>query len=388
MLLRQIIIFFLVVLAHGSIGQNLYDSAFFKPIVQHVEQIKLERNSIENLSHQLTHPYKTKKEKIAAIYTWVAKNIKYDIKRINTFRTYKTDSEVLDYVVKTNRGLCLHYCIYFNELCKYANIESRTISGYVKQRGKIKQTPHTWNAIQLNKSWYLFDITWAAGYVSNNTFYERFSNDYFMLSPKQFIKSHMPFDKLWQLVYYPKTFDDFANGERISDSIYFNYTDTLQTYLAANECEQLIQENRRIENNGSIFPVVSNELYYKKQNIKICLHNMQADLINNGVAQYEKAVEKFNTYINLYNGRFNSPKVSDDELTLLMENLSLNINKAKSTYLKVLRMNSEINEAVQVNLQSLNELEVQVNKERAFITKYLHTPPSRRMQLFIDRKFM
>lgn len=388
MLYKRLFILLLIGLICCTKAKGREDSTFFNPIIAHAQQIKLERNSIENLSHQLTFPYDTDIEKVAAIYTWLALNIDYDIKRINTFRTYKNEKEVLEYVVKNNTGVCLHYCVYFNELCKYANIETTTISGFVKQQGIVKQTPHTWNAVKLNESWYMLDITWAAGYVMNNSFHKRFDTAFFMLPPGQFISTHIPFDKLWQFVDYPVTFDDFVSGERTSDSVYFNYTDTLIQYLSASKCEKLIHEKRRIGNNGNISTVVSNELKYKQQNIEICIHNQQAELINKGVAYYEKAVQQFNHYIQLYNGRFKNPTTSDDELTLLMANLSSNISKAKDAYHHIQSTNSEINEAVQLNLQSLNELEVRITKERRFITKYLSTSHSNRKQLFYDRKFM
>lgn len=385
--LKWLIILFGVVF-FPSYGKKPPISIDFAPIIEHAKNIKLERNSIENLSQQITYPYSTKEEKMAAIYTWVAIHVTYDIKRIQSFRTYNSEAEVLNYVAATNKGVCLHYCIYFDEICKFAGIESHTISGYVRQNGQIKQTPHTWNAVNLNDQWYLCDITWAAGYVKENTFHKKFSPDFFMVMPKKFIATHMPFDKMWQLISYPYTFDEFAMGSRHSDSTYFNYKDTLQAFELASDCEKLIRERDRMAHNGTIPLVVSNELHYKNQNIEVCLHNQQATKINDGITFYDEAVQQYNRYINLYNHQFQSPKISDDELRQITRQLQQTISSAKYVYDSVHITNPEINEAVQLNRESLNKLEQQVDREINFINNYLNTPKEKRKALFYQRKFM
>lgn len=388
MLRANLLILFIISLSSHSRANIGADTLFSDAIIHHVENISNNEFSFEKLSRQLTAPFQTDQEKLATIYAWLATNVDYAIERINSFRTYKSEEEVLDYVLKTNRGVCLHYSLYFNELCKYAGIQSYMISGYVKQNGRIQQTPHTWNAVKLEGRWLMCDVTWAAGYVSKGAYYKKFNKDFFSVSPDKFIQTHIPYDKMWQLIDYPFTFDDFQIGSKQSDSVYFDYPDTLTRYQQSSECEQLIQEKRRIENNGTISGAVSNELYYKNQNIRVCLHNQQANLINKGVSYYEKVVEQYNRYIELYNQQFKSPALNDEQISSLILKMTSDLNKAKEAYNTVEITNKEIDQAIQLNLSSLLQLETQIDREIEFIDKYLRTDTSKRMQLFYQRKFM
>lgn len=385
--INTLFIFILSVFSH-SFALDGVDSVFSDAIIYHAESVSNDMHSFEKLSEQLTNPFNAEQEKLAVIYAWLAINVDYAIERTNTFRTYKSEEEVLDYVLKTNRGVCLHYSLYFNELCKYAGLQSEMISGYVKQNGRIQQTPHTWNSVKLDGKWFMCDVTWAAGYVSKGTYYKKFNTKFFLITPNKFIQTHIPFDKMWQLINYPYTFDDFKLGYIQSDSTYFSFSDTLASYRQSSECHQLMQEKRRIENNGTISGVVSNELHYKNQNIQVCLHNQQANLINNGVSYYEKVVQQYNFYIEQYNNRFKSPVLNDEQISEIILTMNADLNKAKQAYQNVEITNEEIHQAIQHNLNSLHQLESQINKELEFLEKYLKTDTSKRMQLFYQRKFM
>lgn len=73
-------------------------------------------------------------------------------------------------------------------------------------------------AARLYDKWWLFDPTWAAGTVKDNRFTGRFSNRFYKLLPEEMIKDHMPFDPLYQFLYYPVTSQEFYDGKTTINS--------------------------------------------------------------------------------------------------------------------------------------------------------------------------
>jgi transglutaminase/protease-like cytokinesis protein 3 len=82
-------------------------------------------------------------------------------------------------------------------------------TGYPQQI-LLEETNHAWNSIWLGDGWYLLDVTWGAGYITEDKEFVRFINDaYFLTEPEEFIKGHFPDDMQWQLLDHPISFDEF-----------------------------------------------------------------------------------------------------------------------------------------------------------------------------------
>jgi len=133
----------------------------------------------------LTKPWKTELEKVRAIYYWMRKNIRYDYVGLawNNY-TY----EVAD-VLKKRVGVCEGYANLFDYLCAQAGITS------VKIHGIVPQGEHAWNAVRINKKWYLIDVTWG--------------DNYFLKSPVQFINDHYASVRKWTLLTNPPSFQQW-----------------------------------------------------------------------------------------------------------------------------------------------------------------------------------
>ena len=131
------------------------------------------------LGISLTKPWKTELEKVRAIYYWMRKNIQYDYVglALNQY-TY----EVSD-VLKKRVGVCEGYANLFDYLCEQAGIMS------VKIHGIVPQGEHAWNAVRINKKWYLMDVTWG--------------DNYFLKSPEKFINDHYASVRKWTLLTSP-----------------------------------------------------------------------------------------------------------------------------------------------------------------------------------------
>ena len=63
------------------------------------------------------------------------------------------------------------------------------------------------------------------------------------------IQSHLPFDPIWQLSYYPISYSAFSENEPQTKfkKSYFNFKDSLSIYENQSDIERLTASNNRIE---------------------------------------------------------------------------------------------------------------------------------------------
>lgn len=181
---------------------------------------------VDKLAHRLTDGYTTDEEKVAAIHSWIIHNIKYDVGKWMSCDYSKTSTKR---ILFKRKAVCTGYTELFNELCKYAKIQSVFISGYSKSEytdigDKFYLDEHTWNAVYLNNEWRLIDACWDAGFIEyyKRTFAGYFvfaftlgtsdrlvyrphfshhpTNTYYNKSGEYFITNHVPADSIWQLI--------------------------------------------------------------------------------------------------------------------------------------------------------------------------------------------
>jgi hypothetical protein len=122
-------------------------------------------------------------------------------------------------VLRSGKALCNGFSMLFAHLCDLAGVQVEIIAGYAKGYGyeegqKFKEPNHAWNAINLEGSWYLCDVTWASGisdeFVRSNRNIDL--DGYFMVEPEQFILTHLLEDPSWQLLGEKKTLEEFERG--------------------------------------------------------------------------------------------------------------------------------------------------------------------------------
>ena len=161
-------------------------------------------NNLKKLSKRLTEKFSNDDEKYRAIFTWISHNISYDCTALKN-RVMRTSDP--GKVLKQGKAVCAGYASLFEELCRLANLECETISGWAKTsplmigKNLSKNPNHAWNAIKIDNKWYLCDVTWAAGYVSNNSsiFNFQFKDHYFCVKPELFASNHFPKKRKWLL---------------------------------------------------------------------------------------------------------------------------------------------------------------------------------------------
>ena len=178
--------------------------------------------AIPILVHKLTSSLDTDVEKFRAFYMWVSQNIRGDyhlmVENNSMRKKYQNDSialvnwnqgfkkEVFKILRRKKRTLCSGYTYLIKEMANLAGIECEIIDGYGPinklKLEKLKVPNHSWNAVKLEGKWYLCDSTWAAGYTDLETYLFKFDYDdqYFLMAPEEFAKTHMPVDTSWLLL--------------------------------------------------------------------------------------------------------------------------------------------------------------------------------------------
>ncbi len=326
-----------------------------------------------DIANHLTADLGTSEEKIRAIYVWIAHNISYDYQQVSYPRSYDEISEIIDDVIKEKKGVCMHYANLFLAMCKEVGLESYMISGYVKQNDRIEDSSHAWNAVKIDNSYFLLDVTWGAGYGIDNKFVQKFNNEYFLISPSIFLETHMPFDPIWQFVDNPINNMDFSTADfsKLYTKGSFAFQDSIAAHLKMDELQRLQSSTERIVGLGKTNFPVKEVIDLNYSNIGILEHNL-------AIASFNFAVANYNKYIGHKNKRFRNPKVSDAKIRQLISNASDGLKDAEAR-LNRLKFNKnkqkikKIKEGVDDNLKQLSKLLPDLERELRFVNRYLKT---------------
>ena len=218
-----IILFFLPLRFYSQVGQTN-----FYAIDSKVESISVTK--ADELARQLASLGKTDREKVRAIFRWITEHIDYNVmpfgrgkKKSLSFYNEPDDSNVAlpplseriaAKVLNTGVAFCDGYSRLFKSLCDHAGIKAEIIYGYARTNTNRRfGVNHTWNAVYIDSSWYLLDVTWASGFVSyGNEYIRQFNDFYFLTPPSDFIRDHYPEDPQWSLLKDPPVYREFAQS--------------------------------------------------------------------------------------------------------------------------------------------------------------------------------
>ena len=188
--------------------------------------------NLKNLSDRLTKPFDNDYDKFRAIYKWVCDNIENDYELFmihenkrarlpkDEFDVWnrKFGNKVFKQLIQERKTVCTGYAWLIRELAQHAGLACVVVDGYGRTASTNvggKDVPnHSWNAVQLNNTWYLCDATWSSGFVDLNLsmFIKSFNEGYFLASPEQFLLNHYPLDSRWMLTDNKLTLHDFLNS--------------------------------------------------------------------------------------------------------------------------------------------------------------------------------
>jgi transglutaminase/protease-like cytokinesis protein 3 len=143
--------------------------------------IQSDAPAIKNLAAKLTKNKKTEKEKALAVYEYVAKNVSYDVDKLNN-RTFEFDDSALK-TLDEKKGVCQDFAYLAIALLRASGLETQMVTGYAGQN-------HAWVETKVDGRWLTMDPTWGSGYLQNNKFVPKFTMEYFDPKPAEFQKTH------------------------------------------------------------------------------------------------------------------------------------------------------------------------------------------------------
>lgn len=327
--------------------------------------------------------FSNKIEQLYAAYSWIGANIEYDVAKMYDSGFYVDTVDFAKVALETRRGVCLHFAELFNAISNQLGIKSYFVEGYTRQAdGTIARIGHAWCANQLDGEWSLFDPTWDAGYIYNGKYVKKQRATYFNASPEIFIKTHMPYDPMWQLLNYTISNDEFYAGKTEVDKSnpYFNYADTLRAYERQDVIERLVSESRRIRDNGVRNSFLEDKLEVNEYNIQVYTMNIY---YNNSVVLYNDGVGYYNEFIAYRNDQFEPArpqkavkamlKAAEDRLTEAKTMLS-GAKYADRTNAKLI---NTLSDAIDNALNGVRE-------QQEFVDRYFNTKKTSRHSLFYE----
>lgn len=328
----------------------------------------------------LTKDLKLDTEKARAIYIWIAHNIKYDLAQMYSEKRYGSNQELLDEVLKDRKGVCMHYSELFLAMSKSVGLESYIVCGYTRNVfGGIAELSHAWNGIKIDSNYYLIDVTWAAGYELNGKYVHKFRDEYFLKSPTEFLKDHMPFDPIWQFVDNPINNSEFISKDfsKLDTKGFFAFEDSIKHIEQLNELEQLENSNKRVMANG-----VKNSLIQKQVDENIFQitnrkYNLAIDTLNYGINNY-------NLYVTHKNKQFRNPKLQDSRVKELIDNADKGVSAANNILYGLFSSNQELNTLISETRNRIPDIIYEIEREKNFVDKYLRKWKPLRIFMFYN----
>ncbi len=337
--------------------------------------------SVALFTTYLNKEFTTDSARINAIYQWIANNVHYDIRRLQSIRdkTQPGPQAVAD-VLKTRSAVCQGYADLFVALCNGVGIPATVISGYTKIGGLVSPIGHAWTAARLDGNWYLFDPTWGAGYVQDNKFTKAYNAKFFKMRPEEMIRDHMPFDPMYQFLSKPLNNREFIGGAAPEHSgPLFSYKDSLIAYESLSQPEKWAAELRRLSSAGIQNDLLAERQRYLEQALQSTISKTRVD---EGGEAYARSMELYKAYIGHKNKLFKTAEAK--ELEQMLEQILANMRTARALLLQAVPKTAEQREAIAANAKNIDQFRQIVVKEQEFVKQYINTDPAKRTSLFMQ----
>jgi transglutaminase/protease-like cytokinesis protein 3 len=258
--------------------------------------LSVDAATTEELSQKLTAGYTTDLEKTRAIFRWITENIAYRMGPSPGKKTQQLfmaddndtgalkplDQRVADAVLQNRQALCEGYARLFKTLCDFAGIHSELVYGYARtetfKRIQRFRSNHTWNAVRIDSSWYLLDVTWASGYIDDRSgrFIRDLDEQYFLSTPEVFIREHYPDDLSWTLMQDPPLMPEFRYSPfkqrafiKYKIEQYSPATGMIEAQVGDTIRFSLLTSDRKADENISANPFLDQSLYSSFQSALI-----------------------------------------------------------------------------------------------------------------------
>ncbi len=318
--------------------------------------------STGDIAAYINNHFKTDDEKLRAIYIWIITHIQYSGDSIHRIILMEDREQLVTFAMRRKKGVCENFAAIFDDLCRKCGLKSFIVEGYTKQNNSLDKTSHAWNIVFAGNKWWPCDPTWDAGQPDYT---------YFKVSPEVFIKTHWPFDPLFQLLNYPITYKEFYNGNAYTknSTAYFNYMDSINEYEKSSPVKKYVSASFRIQNNGAPYKLIRDKLSQLRLEAELIYQDKDSALYNNAVADYNNAINNFNAFLTYRNNQF-KPQKTDAEIQSLFSEIENRIDSARAN-LKEINQSKAILTLDTGDIEyALNNLLNHLNEQKTFLKNY------------------
>jgi hypothetical protein len=383
--MKYLICFLFFQTAHFAQVNSVYSSVekTMKAIPQN--QIKTSKD----IANYIKEHFTSEEQQIKAAYYYVISNLSYDVTHEFTVNLVITEDDMVSKASATKKGVCIHYARFFKDIITQLGYNCQVISGYTKKSNNtIAELSHAWCAIKMSdEKWYVFDPTWDSGYIQNGNFVRKLNSKYYKIAPSQSIKTHMPFDYIWQFSNFPINEKQFAdsNVALISKNESFDFDKAIDNYLTLSEENQLRELKTRMIQTGHTsklaqerFDILTKQTAVLDMNENIKKYNLISD-------NYNAAINLLNEFISYRNTQFKPEKKDESILKMITEPLAI-FEKCNDEIYKIGFIGQD-------NLYGLNKFKrglfdviEETKKHKQFVEDYIKSNNRDRKKMFETKK--
>tara|TARA_B100000809_G_scaffold144339_1_gene141947 strand:- start:38658 stop:39827 length:1170 start_codon:yes stop_codon:yes gene_type:complete len=361
-MIKKIVLLLLIscsTLSHAQSNYLILDNASKK--------VPYSLKSSNAIALELTKNFNTDIEKTRAIYIWITHNISYDYALLENLPKYTSSKDLVEYVLKKRTGVCQHYADLFLDMTQSIGLETFLIAGYTRDyKDSIAAVSHAWNAIKIDSKYYFIDTTWSAGYIKDGRFVRSFNDKYFLIRPKDFIKTHIAFDPIYQFLPSPIRHIDFQekNFDKLDLDKKYLFEDILNKTSSLDTITKLEESISRIIKCGVTNDMTKKVIDNNLNKITSIEFRAVLDTLNYGIANYNK-------YIEAKNNKFKNPTLSDADIKELIDSASTGFYASNELILGLSSTNRQLSKSINFEKNRLPNLIDSVDLEKEFVTKYL-----------------
>lgn len=330
--------------------------------------------SVDSLALYLECNCDTEEEKLKTLYIWMTHTFRYRMFEAFVAGNQREGEEKEIQVLLDKRtGVCRDFSLLFKYVAQAMDIPAFFVEGYTKDsQGYIQREAHAWNVAKVNGKWYNYDTTYGMGYARNNEFVSRPTMEQYMVPSSEFMKTHMPFDPIWQLDEHPMTYQAFDQPAEHGKEVYqplFNYNDSIIAYSKQNMYQQSLALQDRILHNGTANALVQYLLDVNGSNIKVHHHNVVYESYKESMKYYSQGWDEMKLF-NRYKLANYRPKKNVLEVKAWLDSAQANYEKAKQVMVGVSNPPETISKAVGNLNRYIDELHTLIDQQWAAFNEH------------------
>jgi hypothetical protein len=196
----------------------------------------------------------------------------------------------------------------------------------------------------------------------------------------------MPFDYLWQFLYYPITNQEFYDGKTKENKSkpYFNFVDSIQLYEKQDHTEQLLASASRIERNGIKNSMIFDRLQHIKMEIEHDKQSKSINLYNAAVSDFNDGISEYNNFLQYRNKKF-IPKKPDREIRNMLDSSAVKLISSKAKLDGMVNPDETAVTMIERLSKAVDDASARVKEQQDWLKRYFTKSPSDRKMMFYEK---